>query len=161
METNTKKNVFISHHGKDDVDVQRLRELMNRHGYTLRNSSVDSTRPNNAENEHHIRYNIIRPGIQWAGTVIVLVGDETHSRDWVNWEIEQARKLGTRMVGVYINGLQQANPPLSEEFKNYADALVGWTGSSIIDAIEGRINNFQNPDSSPFPNIWGSIRSTC
>lgn len=158
---NKPKNVFISHHGKDDAEVQRLKILINRHGYTLRNSSIDSTKPNNAESESYIKYTLLRPGINWASTVIVLIGEETHSRWWVNWEIEQAQKLGTRVVGVYINGLQQENPPLPEAFTNCANALVGWTGNNIIDAIEGEINNFQNPDGTPKPNIWGSIRSTC
>lgn len=158
---NNAKNVFISHHGKDDYEVQRLRRLMDRHGYTLRNSSIDSTKPNNAESENHIKYNLLRPGINWAGSVIVLIGEETHSRWWVNWEIEQAQKLGTRVIGVYINGLQQENPPLPEAFINCANALVGWTGNNIIDAIEGKINNFQNPNGTPKPNIWGSFRSTC
>jgi MTH538 TIR-like domain (DUF1863) len=158
---NKQKNVFISHHGKDDADVQKLRELMSKHGYTLRNSSIDSTKTNNAENDHYIKYSLLRPGINWAGTVIVLIGDKTHTRDWVNWEIEQAQKLGTRVVGVYINELKQEEPTLPDAFTNCANALVGWTGNKIIDAIEGKINNFENPDSTPFQNIWGSLRSTC
>jgi predicted Abi (CAAX) family protease len=158
---NKSKNVFISHYGKDDPDVQKLRTLMNNHGYTLRNSSIDSTKSNDAENENYIKYSLLRPGINWAGTVIVLIGDETHTRDWVNWEIQQAQKLGTRVVGVYINGLQQEQPPLPEEFNNCANALVGWTGNSIIDAIEGRINNFQKTDGSNTDNIWSANRSTC
>lgn len=158
---NKHKNVFISHHGKDDTDVQNLRDIMSRNGYILRNSSIDSTKPNDAENDHYIKYSLLRPGINWAGTVIVLIGDETHTREWVNWEIEQAQKLGTRIIGVYINGLRQEYPPLPEAFINFGNALVGWTGNSIIDAIEGKINNFQKPDSSPFPNTWGSIKVTC
>ena len=35
---------------------------------------------------------LLRMKISWAGTVVVLVGKETHSRPWVNWEIEQANK---------------------------------------------------------------------
>ena len=158
---NKQKNVFISHYGKDDADVQKLRQLMNRHGYNLRNASIDSTKSNNAANDHYIKYGLLRPGINWAGTVIVLIGDKTHTREWVNWEIEQAAKLGTRVVGIYINELKQGDPPLPEAFTNFASALVGWTGNRIVDAIEGDINNFQKPDSTPFQNIWGSLRSTC
>jgi hypothetical protein len=158
---NKQENVFISHHGKDDDDVQALKSLMDRHGHTLRNASIDSTKTNDAENEHYIRYGLLRPGIEWAGTVIVLIGEKTHTREWVDWEIEQAQKLGKRVIGIYANGLKQEEPPLPEAFKKCANALVGWTGNSIIDAIEGRINNFQKPDGSSQPNIWSSNRSTC
>ena len=158
---NKQKNVFISHKGSDNGDVQRLKNLLNSHGYTLRNSSVDSTKTNNAANPDYIKYQLLRPGINWAGTVIVLIGNETHASDWVNWEIEQAQKLGTRVVGVYINDLKQIEPPLPEAFKNCGNALVGWHGSKIIDAIDGKINNFEKPDATPFQNIWGSLRSTC
>ena len=37
-------NVFISHHGKDDDKVQRLKERFSEKGYTVRNFSVDSTK---------------------------------------------------------------------------------------------------------------------
>ena len=158
---NKAKNVFISHHGKDVAHVQKLRELMNRHGYTLRNASIDSTKTNDAENDHYIKYKLLRPGINWAGTVITLIGDKTHTRDWVNWEIEQAQKLGTRVIGVYINSLSQEEPTLPEAFENYGDALVGWTGNKIIDAIEGRINNFEKSDGSLSPNRWASISINC
>lgn len=158
---NKAKNVFVSHHGKDDAEVQKLRSLMDRHGYTLRNASIDSTKPNDAANDHYIKYDLLRPGINWAGTVIVLIGDETHTREWVNWEIEQAQKLGTRVVGVYINELKHENPPLPEAFENYGDALVGWTGNRIVDAIEGRINNFEKPDGSTSPNRWASTTINC
>lgn len=158
---NKLKNVFISHHGKDDPDVQKLRQLLENKGYTLRNSSIDSTKPNDAKNDHYIKYDLLKPGIEWAGTVLVLIGDETHTRDWVNWEIEQAQKLDTRIVGVYINELKQEAPPLPEAFEQFGDALVGWTGDKIIDAIEGKINNFETPDGTSAPNRWASKESNC
>lgn len=158
---NKRKNVFISHFGEDDDDVQRLKVLMKQHGYHFRNSSIDSTKPNNAENDHYIKYKLLKPGIKWAGTVIVLIGEETYTRDWVNWEIEQAQKHNTRVVGVYINGLQQEQPKLPDAFEKYGNALVGWTGTNIIDAIEGKVNNFQNTDGSPSNNRWTLKGSTC
>lgn len=158
---NKSKNVFISHYGKDDQYVQDLKKIMNNNGYTLRNSSIDSTKPNNAENAHYIKYNLLRPGINWAGTVVVLIGDKTHTRDWVNWEIKQAQKHRTRVVGVYKKGLQQGKPTLPDAFNLCGNALVGWQGNRIIDAIEGRINNFENPDGTPTPNVWSHNRSTC
>ncbi len=158
---NKTKNVFISHLGKDDIKVQALRRLLRMKGYTVRNASIDSTKPNNAENGHYIKYDLLRPGINWAGTMIVLIGDKTYTSDWVNWEIEQAAKLNTRVIGAYIKGLKTEDPPLPEAFEKFGDALVGWNGDKIIDAIEGRINNFRNTDGSLRPSIYGMAHSTC
>ena len=84
------KNVFISHFGKDDEHIGKLKELMQQKGYTLRNSSIDSTKPNDASNPDYIRQ-LLRDRIEWAGTTIVLIGPKTHTREWVDWEIEYQR----------------------------------------------------------------------
>ena len=34
------KNVFISHHHKDDADVDKLTDLLRKNGYNIRNSSI-------------------------------------------------------------------------------------------------------------------------
>ena len=65
------KNVFISHYGKDDEQIGKLKSLMGDRGYQLRNSSIDSTKPNQASNEHYIK-SLLRDRIRWAGTTIVL-----------------------------------------------------------------------------------------
>jgi hypothetical protein len=78
--------------------------------------------------------------------LIVVVGKETHSRDWVNWEIEQAHKMGMPIVGVYENGLTE-KVELPEKLVDYGTAMVSWRGESIIDALKGS-STFQNVDGS-------------
>jgi hypothetical protein len=97
--------------------------------------------------------------ISWAGTVVVLVGKETHARPWVKWEIEQANKQGKRIVGVYERGGTQADlPPVLEK---YASTIVGWNSDSIIDAIDGTANPFENPDGSPRDATHDQVSVTC
>lgn len=152
------KNVFISHYGKDDEHIGKLKELLSSRGYSLRNSSIDSTKPNQANNPEYIKQ-LLRSGIEWAGTTIVLIGPETHTREWVDYEIEYSKNCGNRLVGVFINGAADSDVP--ESFKLYGNALVGWTGDRIIDAIEGRINNWEKTDGSPWENEWSVLRSDC
>lgn len=154
-----KKNVFISHHGKDDKSITDLKNLLASKGYELRNSSIDSTKPNNASNEQYIKNEILKPGVDWAGTVIVLIGDKTHTRDYVDWEIKYAQKEGKRVVGIYIRGCTDAELP--ESFKEYGDALIGWNSDRIIDAIEGKDNSWSNPDSSCYQNPYKPVRGIC
>ncbi len=158
MET-TKKNVFISHYGGDDKHVQGLKGLLSTKGYQLRNSSIDSTKTNDAKNDHYIKYNLLKPGIQWASTCIVLIGPETHKRHWVNWEIEQAFKLGKKILGVFINGAKDSDIP--ENLKLYTDNLVGWSGDNIISCIEDNEVAPENSDGTPYINPYRTERSEC
>ncbi|OJW77318.1 MAG: hypothetical protein BGO69_18210 [Bacteroidetes bacterium 46-16] len=151
MET---KHVFISHHSADEENIQKMKDLLLSKGYQIKNSSIDSSKPNDAMEENYIK-SLLRPRIEWASTMVVLIGPDTHTRDWVNWEIEYANSLSKRIIGVYINGAGDSDVP--DSFNDCGDALVGWTGDRIIGAIEGEIdnidNNWQKPDGTPRPTI--------
>ena len=44
-----------------------------------------------------------KPKIKKADTTVVMVGKDTHKRKAVNWEIEQSRKAGNKIVAVQIH----------------------------------------------------------
>lgn len=149
---NKRRHVFISHHHADDEAVTALTSLLSKRGYDIRNSSIRA-KPANQERlkngliRDEVLRRLLRMKISWAGTVVVLIGKETHSRPWVNWEIEKANELGKRIVGVYERGGTEADiPPALEE---YATAIVGWNSENIMSAIDGPENPFQKPDGSP------------
>ena len=138
------KNVFISHRSSDAEELQKLKDLVAKQNYQLRDGSVADAKDNNATNPEYIKSQILAPGIQWASTLIVLVSDKTHMSDWVEWEIEYAEKAGKRIIGVYTQGA--AGVEIPDNLDRYATAVVGWQSEKIVDAIEGRINNWENPD---------------
>lgn len=157
------KNVFISHHHKDDKHVDNLTDLLGKNGCNIRNSSIRA-KPANQERldkglvkDSAIR-RLLRMKMSWAGTVIVLVGKETHKRPWVNWEIEEANKQGKNIVGVYEHGLKD-KVKLPTALEDLSTAIVGWDSNSIIDAINGK-PSFQNPDGSQSPRQDG-LHVTC
>ena len=161
---NTRKNVFISHHHADDAEVNKLASLLSSKGYGIRNSSIRAK----PANQRRLDQGLVKPEtirrllrmkISWAGTVVVLVGKETHSRPWVNWEIEQANKQGKRIVGIYVRGATEADKPTALE--KYASAIVGWNSDSIIAALEGTENPFQNPDGSSRAAAHARVSLTC
>lgn len=154
----SEKNVFISHYGKDDEHIAKLKSLLSDNGYILKNSSIDSSKPNDASNPEYIK-SLLRDRIRWAGTTMVLIGEKTHTREWVNWEIEQANQMGKRIVGVFLNGASDSDVP--EAFKKFGNALVGWTSEKIIDAIEGRCSDFERADGSPWQNSYGPTFGNC
>jgi hypothetical protein len=131
-----------------------MTELLAQHGCDIRNSSIRAKPANQARldrgevSEETIR-RLLRSKITWAGTVVVLIGRDTHSRPWVDWEIEEANRQGKRIVGVWAHGGQEADLP--DNFKKYGNALVGWRAERILDGIDGTISNWEKPDGAEFP----------
>jgi MTH538 TIR-like domain (DUF1863) len=149
---NKRRHVFISHHHADDAEVDKLTTLLSKRGYDIRNSSIRA-KPANQERldkglvKPEVIRRLLRRKISWAGTVVVLIGKDTHSRPWVNWEVEQANKQGKRIVGIYEQGGTEADVPPALE--KYASSICGWNSECIISAIDGKENSFENPDGSP------------
>jgi hypothetical protein len=132
------KNVFISHVHEDDEGLGDLKDLAAKHGLDVRDSSITSEKPNAAKDPDYIKQQILGPQIEWASTLVVYVSPDTKDSKWVNWEIEYANKLGKRIVGVWERGASQCDVP--EALDRYGDALVGWHGEEIVDAITGKSN---------------------
>ncbi|WP_231757220.1 TIR domain-containing protein [Microbulbifer elongatus] len=157
------KNVFVSHHHKDDASVDGLASIVSGKNYQLRNSSI-RVKPENQKRVEQKKVSdrtiarLLRMKMRWASQVIVVIGKETHTRDWVNWEIKVAHQLGKPIIGVYENGLRD-QVDIPENLKKYATSIVGWRAESIVDALEGN-SQFQKPDGTPAPKVSG-VTVTC
>lgn len=138
------KNIFISHINEDDAVLQDLKALLARNGYEIRDGSIDSSKPNDAQSEQYIKCDILAPRINWASVMVVLISPDTCTSKYVAWEIEYAKKQGKRIVGVWALGEKGCEIPLGLD--KYADAVVGWQADKVMDAITGKINNWFNPD---------------
>ena len=142
-------NIFISHVHEDDHRLQPLKDLLDKNGCAARDSSINSTNPNNANNPDYIKREILAPRIEWAGTVVVLITPDTKDSDWVNWEIEYAHKLGKRVVGIWDHGENGCEVP--EALDQYENAIIPWRADQIIDAIFGKIEEWRDPKGHPRP----------
>ena len=138
------RNLFISHIHEDDEGIGKIKELAERHGMTVRNGSVTSDRPNMATSEDYIKYQILAPRINWASVLVVYISPDTKRSSWVDWEIEYAHKQGKRVVGVWAWGVKDCEVP--EALQRHGDSVVGWSGESIIDAINGDSNEWRKVD---------------
>ena len=103
--------------------------------------------PNNAKSVDYIKSEILAPRIQQSSTLVVYISPETKNSEYVDWEIEYAQKNDKRIIGVWAQGENGCEVP--EALDKYADAVVGWTGNNIIDAINGKIDGWNNPDGTP------------
>lgn len=143
------RNISISHIHEDDEGLGKLKSLLKDNGMTIRDYSISRDNPNNAHSENYIKSEILAPRIRQSSTLAVYISPETKDSPWVDWEIEYAHKQDKRIVGVWANGESGCDIP--DALDNYADAIVGWTGNRIIDAINGRIDGWENPDGTEWP----------
>lgn len=165
--TDTIKHVFVSHHHKDDASVDGLTGMLAGKGYQIRNSSIrvnpdNQKRLDTKQVSDRTIERLLRMKMRWASQVIVVIGKETHTREWVNWEIKMAHKLGKPIIGVYENRLMD-KVELPENLEKYATSRVGWRADSVIAALEGTLegnNKFQVPGGTPSPNVSGR-RTVC
>ena len=144
-----RKNIFISHYGKDEKFIVPFKKMANTAIATYDSSIVESE-PNNASNPDYIKYSILAPKIKWAGTVVVLIGKETQYRDYVNWEIEYAIKNDKKIIGVYLPGADKDDVP--DSLEKYGDSLVTWDKNKIVGALQGG-TEWDNPSGKPRPNV--------
>jgi len=156
-----KRNVFISHVHEDDALLPKLKSLIERSGMEVRDGSIHRDKPNDAENEEYIKREILAPRIQWASTLVVLITHDTAQSWWVNWESKYAVELGKNVVGVFAQGATDADLP--DELRRCGDAaVVGWQGDRVVDAINGKIRDWDLPASGePRGPEWIVNRYSC
>lgn len=158
------KNIFISHHHKDDNAVTDFTNLLSGKNYGIRNSSIRVKDKNKSRLEKNqiprkTLERLLKMKIKWAGTVVVLIGSKTHSREWVNWEIESAGKQGKRILGVFMKGAKDSDIP--ESLEKYGDGLVGWNSEKIIAGIEGEDVGWCNSGGHPRNPTFNVKRISC
>ena len=109
----------------------------------VRDGSINSDKPNNASNPDYIWEKYLKPRIDWASTLVVLITHDTAQSEWVNREIKYAIEQGKNVVGVYAQGATDADIP--EELAKHAAAIVGWQSDRVVDAINGKITGWDDP----------------
>ena len=156
-----KHNIFISHYGEDEASLDSLKKRLKDSGCDVRNSSVEKKkyRPYKVTDATIARY--LRVCIRWAGTFIVMIGEHTHERPWVNYEIRQAHLQGKNIVGIYMHGCKD-KVELPEAYKRYGGSPIGWNSlEKLSDIIEGKVVPPEAPDSTHSGPIYNIIHIVC
>src|SRR5690606_13519877 len=157
-----KHNIFISHYGKDDDYVQSLKSRLKDKGYDVRNFSIDSTKHKDGRKpSDEVVKRLLNIRIKNSGTVICLIGPDTHKRKWVNYEIRKAHLEGKRIVGVYTHGSKDS-VELPETFKKYGGPLIGWNSvDKLGEIISGENLPYENTDGTQAKPIHSVKRISC
>ncbi len=90
-----------------------------------------------------------------------MIGEHTHERPWVNYEIRNAARQGKTIVGIYEHGCKD-NVELPEAYKMYGGNPLGWNSlNKLDDIINDGIAAPEAPDGSAAHPINNIIRINC
>lgn len=159
---NNHKNIFISHYKKDDTHVQSLKKRLISQGFSVKNFSVDSTKHKDGRRPSDpVIQRLLDIRIKAASTFICLLGPDTHTRKWVNYEIRKAYLEGKKIIGVYTHG-NKDSIELPQAFKKYGNSTLGWNSiEKLGNIISGENLPFENPDGTKSKKIYDSKRIKC
>ena len=124
-----KRNIFYSFHFNNDVfRVQQVRNM----GVIEGNEPVS---PNTWEQLKKSKASVekwIEDNMGSKSCVIVLIGSETSTRPWVDYEIKKAWKDGKGLLGIHIHNLKCLNVGTCTKGKNPFDAITFKRGQQIF-----------------------------
>ena len=126
-------NIFIPHAWDYDEEYQRLLNLLEGvEGFEYRDYSVPKDDPieTKTESKKELEEALERQ-IQAVSVVVVPAGMYAAHREWIEKEIQIARRLGKPIVAVRPRGSER----MPEVVEKNADEIVGWNKDSIVDAI--------------------------
>lgn len=126
-------NIFIPHAWDYDEEYQRLLNLLEGvEGFEYKDYSVPRDDPieTKTESKKELEEALERQ-MQAASVVVVPAGMYAAHREWIEKEIQLARKLGKPIVAVRPWGSER----MPEVVERNADEIVGWNKDSIVDAI--------------------------
>jgi len=124
-------NLFISHAWHRSEHYEKIVEWLDESDIEYRNYSVTEENPLHSGNKTELK-NDLTDQIRPAGEVLILAGMYVAHSDWIEYEINEAVRMGKYVIGVEPWG-QERVPTIVQ---NNADIMVGWNSSSVVNAIK-------------------------
>lgn len=129
-----KRQVFFSfYYNEDNWRASQVRNM----------GVVDDSSTFSDNDWEEIRYktdekiqNWIKDQMKMRSCLIVLIGENTSSRKWVKYEIEQAYKMGKGICGVYIHKLKDSSSNQSTKGANPFSSIYTNSGERLSKYID-------------------------
>jgi len=118
------RNVFISFHIADEGYIELLRQQARDEKYELEFRDYSVKEPFDEKWRTNCRERIAQ-----TSCTIVMIGEETASREAVNWEIEESYRQGKKVIGVKIN--KDKNHLIPKSLKDHNAPIVNWNLKEI------------------------------
>jgi len=135
------KKVFVSYDYTEDRHYKNLMKAWSkdkRFDFTFKDKSLDVSIK--SHNKTYIKQCISRH-IKESDILVCIIGDKTHSSEYVNWEIQEAHKLKKRIVGIKL----EPNNKLPENLTKYVDSVCKeFNLDNIANILKGLKNEFSS-----------------
>jgi len=130
---NEKKKVFISYFYESDKHYKRLLKAWSTNDkFSLEFEDVSTDVSINSENVEYIKRKIAE-NIDKCDVFVVFVGEESHEREWISWEINKAKEFKKKIVA--IKEKRDHTSP-KELLSAGAEWVYGFNEKKIREAIE-------------------------
>jgi len=129
-----KRQVFYSfHYGKDVMRVQLIRNI----------GAIEDNKPVSANEWEEVRRKgessirkWIDDNMKYRSCVVVLVGSETASREWVKYEIKKAWTERKGLLGIYIHNLNCPNSGKCQQGTNPFEQFTFENGTKLSSIVK-------------------------
>lgn len=136
-----KKKVFVSYDHSEDVHYKRLLQAWDANaGFDFDFDSRGPNVPINSEDAGRIKA-ALTAKMKEADYLLVIVGEKTHTSDWVTWEIDRAKQSDTklRLTAIKIDRTNITPSGLTGTGTSWA---YSFTQDSINTALDNANNNY-------------------
>lgn len=132
--------LFISHSWKYSDQYETIIGWFNKASYfNWINYSIPITNPVDFDSKNELKQKITNK-INQVNCVVILAGMYAAHSEWIDYEIDEAVRLGKPIVGVKPWG----NEKMPQKIQDYADEIVNWQSSSVVDAVKDAVKRNSN-----------------
>lgn len=125
----TKRQIFYSFHFANDVmRVQQVRQM----GVVEGNEPVTPNKWEELKKGKNGVEDWIDANMKGKSCVVVLIGEETSSRPWVQYEIKKAWADGKALLGIYIHNLNCPNNGTCSQGVNPFDQITFKRDGAVV-----------------------------
>lgn len=124
-------HILISHSWDYNSDYETIKGwLDSANNFSWTNYSVPLSSPLDVKTKKELK-DKLRTRIALCSCVIILSGMYVSYSEWIDYEIEIALELGKPIIGIKPRGQER----IPTKVNNNADIMVGWTSSSVVQAV--------------------------
>lgn len=124
-------NIFVSHAWKRSEHYKKVIGWLDESKLEYKNYSVPEEKALSSNTKKELQEALTKQ-INPASCVIILAGMYAAYSDWIEYEVNEAIRMGKYIIGVCPWGQERVPIIISDN----ANIMVGWNSNSVISAIE-------------------------
>ncbi len=128
------KNVFLSFVAEDLDLVNLFRGQAKNKKSDLQFSDYSVQVPYNSKDADYIKSKI-RERIRGCSATVCLIGATTATSSWVDWEIRESAKLGSKLIGVRLHS-SASKDPTPRALADLKAKVLGWDIDAIVKELQ-------------------------